>query len=73
MDANINSGDSDIIDNHRIKIRHLSETMYSNFPPSKGYQKFERALGHDLFVKAIMAIAKNGKHMTKFAKGIPEG
>jgi hypothetical protein len=73
MDANINSAHLDYVHNHRIKIRHLSETMSSSFPPAKAYQRFKRALGHNLFVKAIMAISKTGKHKTTFAKGISEG
>jgi hypothetical protein len=60
------------VSNHRDKLKLLTERMYPCFAPAKAFQKFERALGHDLFVKAIMAISKTGKNKTLFAKGIPK-
>jgi hypothetical protein len=69
----INNVDPETVDNHRIKIKQLTERMYPHFPPAKVFQRLERALGHNLFVKAIMAISKTAKNKTTLAKGIPKG
>jgi hypothetical protein len=70
MDKNAENLSARTVSNHRAKINLLTGEMYPDFPPGKAFQKFERALGHNLFVKAIRAISKTGKNKTVFAKGI---
>jgi hypothetical protein len=58
---------------HRDKMESLLSQMYpkssSKYTDKQSFQKFERIVGHDLFVKAIMTISKA---KTRFAKDIPE-
>jgi hypothetical protein len=72
MEKNTKSLDHRTVSNHRTKINLLTTEMYPYFLPGKAFQKYERALGHNLLIKANMAVSKTGKNKTVFAKGIPD-
>jgi len=67
------------VDNHKRKIRFLLDSMCPS-ASSKGivyseiesFQKLEKLVGHDFFVKAIMSNSKSGKNKPLYAKGIPK-
>jgi hypothetical protein len=70
---------TETVKRHGSQIQFLLTQMYPH-SNSKGklytipesFEKYEVILGHDLFVKAIMAMSKTGKNKTVFAKGIPQ-
>jgi len=67
------------VDIHKRKVRYLLDSMCPSVS-SKGivyseieiFQKLERLVGHDCFVKAIMSNSKSGKNKPLYAKDIPE-
>jgi hypothetical protein len=74
-----NVSPSDTVNAHRSQVQFLLKYLYpvSNskghvFTHSEAFEKCELILGHDLFVKSIMAMSKTGKNKSEFAKGIPE-
>jgi hypothetical protein len=64
---------TETVKRHRDQMESLLSQMYpkssSKYTDKQSFQKFERIVGHDLFVKAIMTISKA---KTRFAKDIPE-
>jgi hypothetical protein len=68
---NINKLPAATVKNHRRKISFFLRTMYPTFGPKEAFQKYKKYLGHDLFVKAIMAISKAGNNKGEFSNCIP--
>ena len=72
MDINLRQFPSDIVSEHIIKMNTLLDNFY---PPDEGsknqFSRLEKLVGHDLFVKSIMAGSKSVSTKPQFSKDIP--
>jgi hypothetical protein len=59
------------VKDHRCKIAFLIDKMHPPYDHKKAFQKYEKVLGHDLFVKSIMSLSKVGSNKLLLSKFIP--
>ena len=73
IQANVQEFSDEIVTSHQSKILFLLEHMYPSIENDLAgeFKQLEQQVGHNLFVKAIMAISKTGVNKITFAKGIP--